>query len=99
MPAARSGTTSCTAPNAWLAMPHSRNAPSTAHVSADGAACASASPYTAGLTKCTLDVSEASAGTSLNRNGGAEDGTSPNRLTASTAHGTSGPATADATPH
>jgi hypothetical protein len=44
IPASRSGTTSCTAPNAWLAMPQQKNAASNATSCGVGSAPATASP-------------------------------------------------------
>ena len=44
MPPSRSGTMSCTAPNAWLAMPQQKNAASSASSCGVGTAPATASP-------------------------------------------------------
>src|SRR5690606_30570073 len=86
MPAARSAATSCTAPNACDATPHSANARMTAASCQVHAAPASTRPYTAGEKKWMLLHTESANGTSLSRSGGALYATTKNRLAASTNH-------------
>src|SRR5690606_31566947 len=84
IPAARSAVTSCTAPNACDAMPHRKNATSDATAVRSGSAPTSASPNTAGPTKCVLDVAESRTGRSLSRSPGAEYASTARTTTAST---------------
>ena len=56
---------SCTAPNAWDAIPHKKNAITHGHACAGNPTSTNA--YTSGPAKCKLLVNESSTGISLNR--------------------------------